>query len=223
MADATRLLTEMVPRAQRLGLVDMSTGMVDQAELLTYLGVAVRYLATCYQLQMFLRINRQLFVTQTGVERYQLPDNYGYVAPLETYRSGLLCNTLDGLQPTNLEYYDPARYNLLRTPANTSKPAWFTLTQGQMWLQPIPDQVYAIEAVEKPTQSGDGVAEAYVAMVEAETLYRMAADQGRVVPELTDERGHLTRSVVNNEARQRQRFYTARERVGRGRYRRYGL
>lgn len=217
------LVNELRPRAQRLGLGDPVTGLVDDSELKTYLLEAMRFLANRYQLQHFIRINRQLFVTKASVEQYSLPDNYGFWAPEETYRSGLAITNTDGTQTTNLSYYDPARFNLVRSPSLTSRPAWFTVTQSLIYLAPIPDQAYFIEAIERQIQDGTDIPMPYVEAIKIEALLKLASDVGRATQILTQEHMEILRTLVNNESRFRQRFYTSRERTGLGRYRKYGL
>lgn len=216
---AVDLITQLIPRAQRLTLVDPTTGFIDRDEIQSYVSDAMRYLANRYQLQHFLRMNRELFRTAASVESYAIPDNYGFHSPEQTRYSGFAVTNTDGTSISNLEYYDLPRYNTVRT-TTTGRPARFTIAESLMYLQPTPDGVYVIEAIERPVQDGVEVPEPYVALVAIETLYRMASDQGKATPMLHDERIQLTRAAVNGEARQRQRFYTAWESAGR---RRYGL
>ena len=210
------LITQLKPRAQRLGLIDPAVGLVDEDELKVYVRSAAQYFANRYQLQHFLNMNRELFRTSASVESYTIPANYGFIAPDDTRRSGIAAADSDGTNTTNLEYYEPVRFNLIRS-TTESKPAWFTVIGNLMYFGPIPDAIYIIEAVERAVQDGEEIPEPYVAAVETETLWRMAADQGKATQVLADERLQLTRSMVNNEARTRQKFYTSRERVGSGR------
>lgn len=223
MTTVNTLHTQMLPRLQRLSLVDPTTGFYDPDELDSYIHAAMRYLANRYQLQHFLAMNRELFRTVASVEFYQLPPNYGFWSPEETRRSGFAISDSAGANPGNLEYYDPARFNLLRS-TTTGKPARFTLIENRMYLQPIPDTIYVIEALERSVQDGDEIPESYVEAVKIETLWRMASDQGKATAILADEKTQILRTLVNGESRQRQRFYTSYERagIGRGR-RRYGF
>ena len=207
------LIVQLKPRMQRLGLVDPVTLFVDPDEAKTYVMEAVRYLANRYQLQHFLQMNRELFRTAASAEFYPLPPHYGFWSPEETRRSGFVIAESDGTSPNNLEYYDPARFNLLRS-TTTGKPARFTLLQNFMYLQPIPDAVYIIEALERPVQDGDSVPDPYAQAVQIETLWRMASDLGKATTLLADERTQVLRTLVNGEARQRVRFYTSYERPG---------
>lgn len=210
----SELLDNIKPRVQRLGLVDPQTGFYDEDEVLYYIVNAERYLANRYQLQHFLNINRELFRTTANVETYDIPPNYGFFAPEETRRSGFAVTSTDGTGTTNLYYYDPARYNLLRT-SGAGKPQWFTLMADLIYLQPVPDAVYVIEAIMRPTRDSESdIPEAYGMAVAIETLWRMASDAGKATPVLQDERTETLRTLVNNEHRQRQRFYTSPERVG---------
>ena len=207
------IITQLTPRLQRLGLVDPVTSFVDASEVETYVMASVCYLAIIYQLQHFLQMNRGLFRTVASVEFYPLPPHYGFWSPEETRRSGFVIAESDGTSPNNLEYYDPARFNLLRSTTN-GKPARFTLMQNFMYLQPIPDGVYSIEALDRPVQDVDEVPDPYVPAVKIETLWRMASDLGKATALLADERTQKLRTLVNGEARQRQRFYTSYERPG---------
>ena len=207
------IIDQLKPRLQRLGLVDPVTSFIDPDEVTSYVMEAVRYLANRYQLQHFLKMNRELFRTTASVEFYALPPNYGFWSPEETRRSGFAISSSDGTSPGNLEYYDPARFNLLRS-STTGKPARFTFMQSFMYLQPTPDAVYIIEALDRPIQDGDGIPDPYVQAVEIETLWRMASDLGKATGVLADERMQVLRTLVNGVARQRQKFYTSYERVG---------
>lgn len=209
----TDLLTQLKPRAQRLKLVDPQTGFVDEDELTAYIQGAMRSLATTYQLQHFLTINRELFRTTDGVESYTLPDTYGFVAPIRDRESGILVSASDGTNPLNLVYYDPVHYNLVRS-TTESKPTWFTVTEGLMYLSPIPDAIYIIEAVERAVQEGSTIPAPYAEAIEAETLYQLASDMGTVTPMLVEARQRLLKKMVNDESRFRQRFTRDRERIG---------
>ena len=208
------VVNQLKPRMQRLGLVDPVSGFVDPDEMATYVHEAMHYLANRYQLQHFLAMNRELFRTTASAEFYPIPPNYGFWSPEETQRSGFAISSSDGTNPGNLEYYDPARFNLLRS-TTTGKPSRFTLINNFMYLQAIPDAVYIIEALERPVQDGDNVPDSYVQAVEIETLWRMASDQGKATGLLADERTQVVRTLVNGESRQRQKFYTSFERLGR--------
>lgn len=225
---AEALATEMLPRMQNIGLVDINTGFTDGSEVDVYIGQAIRYLAFRYQLQHFLRMCRELFRTTQGVETYDLPPTYGFIVPREHRRSGIAINTTDNQGPVNLEYYDPVRYNLTRT--NTEdKPAWFTVAENVMYLQPVPDTIYVIEAVFKPVQDNVTIPDDYVEAVMIQTLWRMASDKvdsekaQRALPALMAERTEILRTLVNNEQRMRQMFNKQSSYAGYSRgYRRYG-
>ena len=212
----TDVVNQLKPRMQRLGLVDPVTSFVDPDEMASYVMEAMRYLANRYQLQHFLAMNRELFRTTANAEFYPIPPNYGFWSPEETRRSGFAISSSDGTSPGNLEYYDPARFNLLRS-TTTGKPARFTLIDNFIYFQPTPDAVYIIEALERPVQDGDTVPDLYVQAVEIETLWRMASDLGKATGLLADERTQVLRTLVNGESRQRQRFFTSYERPGMGR------
>jgi hypothetical protein len=213
------IITQLAPRVQTLGLTDTATGFVDHTEIETYVQDALRYLANRYQLQMFLEINRNILTTVAGVESYVMPDHYGFWAPEETHRSGLAVAETDGTDVTNLTYYDPARFNLLFSATSPGRPSSFTLANGLLYFYPVPDQAYTIQGLIRGSQEHtSNIAEPYVAAVKVETLYRMAADRGKLAPPLADERRELLQALVNGESRTRQRFYTSRERIGRRRW-----
>lgn len=221
---AIQLAAQLRTRVQTLKLVDEQTGFLDEDELEQYIGIAITYLTSLYQLQHFIDINRELFRTALNVETYEIPANLGFWAPEQTRQSGLAVReTDDENQITNLEYYDPARFNLYRT-GTTGKPAWFTFANNMMWLQPIPDDVYIIEAIIRPVHDNIDIPDVYIPAVGIQTLYQLASDKNKLTPQLQDEHTRLLRTLVNNESRFRQRFYTSRERIGfgRGRRRRYG-
>lgn len=209
------LVTQLKPRVQRLGLVDPQTGYFDEEEVTEYCRIAMRYLANRYQLQHFVRINRELFRTVDGVESYALPANYGFIAPDDTRRSGLAVADSDGTNPHDLVYYDVARFTLVRS-ATENRPAWFTVADSLIYLGPIPDTTYIIEAIERPVQDGETLPEQYAQAIGIETLWRLASDQEKVTPALANERRETLQTIVNNESRARQKFYTSRERIGLG-------
>lgn len=209
------LIDDLVPRAQRLGLTDPVTGFVSRDEIDTYLVQAVRFLANRYQLQHFLAINRDFLTTIAGLENYPLPSNFGFWAPHDTRRSGLAVKLPSGdPPPTNLQYYEPDRYELLRS-TTPGQPFFFTFAQGMIYFMPIPDQAYTIQAIERGLDSPDvPVPTVYEEAVKIEALASMAEDQGKMTPWLMKERDEVIRTLINNEARFRQKFYTSRERIG---------
>jgi hypothetical protein len=211
------VVSQLITRAQTLNLTDTSTGYVDHQEIAAYVQQSLRYLANRYQLQMFVEINRAFLTTSADIESYTFPSNYGLWSPEETYRSGLSVSEIDDTSIYNLTYYDPARFNLIaRQTSSTGKPVAFTIANNLIYFFPIPDRAYVIHALQRPTQEGaTSVPDQYVEAVKVETLYRMAADRGRLSPVLQNERTELLMTLVNNESRQRQRFYTSRERIGR--------
>ena len=103
------LITQLLPRAQRLGLVDSVTGFTDRDEVSTYIQASLRYFANRYQLQHFLRMNRELFRTVANVESYPIPDNYGFQYPQDARHSGVSISNTDSASRVDLEYYEPAR------------------------------------------------------------------------------------------------------------------
>lgn len=218
------LLKLMRPRAQNLRLVDESTGFVSEEELRFYLQNQVRYLATNYQLDMFLGMNRRLLVTQSGVENYPVPSTLsGWWSPDDDRTSGLAL-VLDEANNDrlNLRYRDPARYQHERT--NTADaPSIFTVADNQLWFSPIPDAVYTIQGVHKKVlEAGDDIANMYAYAVIVQTLYRMAEDKGKLTTELAAEQRDVVGHLVNNEDRLHQRFKRAySERVYGWRTRRY--
>ena len=218
--DIDTVVSQLITRAQTLNLTDTSTGFVDHAEIASYVQQSVRYLANRYQLQMFIEINRIFLTTVADVESYTMPSNYGFWSPEETYRSGLSVAETDSTQIYNLMYYDPARFNLIaQQSSSTGKPVAFTIANSLIYFFPVPDKAYTIEALQRPSQEGTtSVPDQYAEAIKIETLYRMAADRGKLSPVLQEERTELLRSLVNGESRQRQRFYTSRERIGRRRY-----
>jgi hypothetical protein len=200
-------------------MVDGNTGLADHAEIATYLQQSIRYLANRYQLQMFMDIERHFLATVADLEAYAMPANYGLWSPEETYRSGLSVCETDGTQIYNLQYYDPARFNLISQQSSSSgKPIAFTIARNLIYFFPVPDRVYTIQALQRHSQEGAlSVPDQYVEAIKIETLYRMAADRGKLSPVLQEERIELLRALVNGESRQRQRFYTSRERIGHNR------
>ena len=210
------LVTQMLPRAQRLGLVDPATGFVDRVELETYLQGAAQYLAHRYQLQQYLALNRELLRTSVDIERYPLPPGHGFAAPRDDRHSGLAIASGMGDDPVNLVYHDPAVYELMRT-GTTGRPAWFTVAMQSLYLMPVPDGVYLVQAIERADQASTEIPDAYIAAITAETLWRLAADSGKATQVLADERVQCTMKLVNDESRARQQFYESRERIGWGR------
>ena len=213
------IVDQLVPRAQTLNLTDPQTGFVDRVEIAFYVKQSLRYLANRYQLQHLMSLDRTLLSTVADTEAYALPDNYGYWYPGETYKSGMAISHSDGTQVYNLNYYDPARYNLIFNSVNTGKPVAFTIMGGAIHFFPVPDDEYHVQALTRESQENAlGVVLPYLEAVKVETLYRMACDKDRLSAALQDERTELLRSLVNGESRQRQKFYTSRERIGRRRY-----
>lgn len=203
------LVTQMMPRLQRLQLTDSATGLYDPDEAAEYVLVALRYLSHRWNLLHFYALNRTLFLTASGIEAYPLPDHYGFVVPEEPDKSGLAITDTDGNNPRDLRWYPPAQYELLRS-STTGRPIRFTLADNQLYLQPTPDAAYWVQAIEKQEIDAQyDIPDAYLDTVTAETLWRMATDLGKPTQALLDERTQSTRTLVNGEARVKVRFQRA--------------
>lgn len=203
------LVTRMMPRAQRLQLTDSATGFYDPDEVEEYVLVALRYLSNRWDLLHFFRLNRNLFLTASGIEAYTLPDSYGFVVPEEPDKSGLAVTDTTGNSPRDLRWYPPQQYELLRS-SSTGRPIRFTLAENQLYLQPTPDAAYWVQAIEREEiDSTYDIPDAYLDVVTAETLWRMATDLDKPTQALLDERTQSTRTMVNREARLKTRFQNA--------------
>lgn len=205
------IVAQLLPRIQRLGLID-ATGMYDESEVLAYMENAVRFLASKYQVPMFLVLDRELLRTVNGTDSYLLPGDMSLYIPTSTYISGVLPRQPSGLVLTNvdgsglvsLRYEDPPEF-LTRsqlTATTSGPPQFYTVTGHTLYLFPIPDAVYKVQAVTRSTQDGiEDVPGEAVACVSVETLWRMAADRGIASAVLSQERMDLTSALVNDAAR----------------------
>lgn len=203
-----QLVQELRPRAQNLKLADMQTGYVDTQELKFYVLEALKSLATEFQLDMFVDMNRTLVVTSFGIEAYPLPPNfYGWWAPRDERTSGLSIAETDGTDPVDLPYRDPARYHLEHDTETPSKPSIFTVAAGQLFFSPVPNDAYIVQGVHKiALDDGDDIPGHYAQAVKSETLFLMASDKERLTQTIASERARMVGRLVNNEARLHQVF-----------------
>lgn len=200
------LVTQMMTRVQRLNLTDAATGKHDPEEISEYILVALRYLATRYNLLHLFKTNREFLRCSAGIESYAMPTSLGFIVPEEPHKSGLAVSEADGSNPRDLRWYPPQQYELLRS-TSTGKPIRFTLANNKIHFQPTPDSQYLIQAIQKPwIDETMDIPEEYIDIVTAETLYRLSADKGSVTPLLLEERMQCTKAVVNHEARLKTRF-----------------
>jgi hypothetical protein len=179
-------------RAEQLGIKDPATDRTDSAVLEIYIHQALIDISEMADVPALMRNDALLFVTESGVNTYQLPMDWGrLIMPRVRNRRGIYL--YDGIQQFDLEHTDP---NVLarQYSSTLARPRQFTVVERQLMLFPTPDNNsglnYTIKGVyvvrqERPNLD-DEVRVPYPGMLIDLTLYRAAADLGKSIQSLAE-------------------------------------
>lgn len=204
------ILSQLKPRAERLGLTDLQTGRADDQELAQYMWSALMFFWENYDLDEFTVIQRFLFVTTSGIEGYRLPDTFGrLLTPWNREYGGITIAQSDGTGQTDLRYRPPAVFNASYDSSNTSQPTYFTFIGRDMLLSAIPNSAYRIggtyiEAI--APQLDDMVPSMLHRPLMTHTLTQLASDIGRMTPLLLKEEQQAIAMLARNQGRRRIQF-----------------
>jgi hypothetical protein len=181
-------------RAENLGLKDPATDRTDSAILELYIWQALIDIAEMADVPALMRNDVLLFVTESGVNTYQLPADWGrLIMPRVRNRRGIYI--YDGQRQFDLEFVDSNVLARQYSPTLT-RPRQFTVIERKLMLYPTPDNNnssnYTVKGVyvvrqERP-ELDDEVPLSYPGMLIDLGLFRYAADAGKSIQALADAR-----------------------------------
>ena len=131
------LLNLLLPRAKTMKFVDEETGQVDAAECELAVLNAVMNLGDGWDLDSYLTINDNAFVTTTGERRYALPRDF-LRFPRPKHRHDYHLYLYDASDEFGLDYVDPVAFMATRDTTNNT-PNAFTVSEGDILLDPPPN------------------------------------------------------------------------------------
>ena len=132
------LLQETIGHARLARLESEATGQVDMGVVEAAVLYVLRDLSARYDFGWLTVRNPTWFVTEPGVDEYELPAGFGrLVNPNDRGEYGVLVN--NGTHETGLKYRDPADLVEEQTPTNYQPTDFSILASGRMWLYPKPD------------------------------------------------------------------------------------
>lgn len=188
------LIDLMQIRAENLGLKDPNTDRTDSAILELYVWDALLEAAEMADVPALMRNDVLLFITESGVNTYALPQDWGrLIMPRVRNRRGVFL--FDSISQYDLEYTDS---NVLarQYSATMARPRQFTVIERKLLLYPTPDSNsglnYTIKGVyvtrqERPSLD-DEVTFTYPHMLIEMGLFRYAADMGKSIQALAEAR-----------------------------------
>lgn len=199
------LLDILIPRAERLGLVDTETGKADAVELQMYLFNALLTVVELHDLDTYLVRNTNIARTQADHEHYPVPEDFGrLVQATPLLQRGLRIDDTTDLFP--LEYLDPAEFDARRS-VRSQRPTHFTVQRRQIHLYPTPDSnsgnnytvrgVY-VERVSRPELDHEVLLDYPTALIE-EALFTQANDMGKVTQALATRRTEALSRLVGGD------------------------
>ena len=192
----------LLSRAERLGLASEESQQVDAIELEMYLFNALLSLVELNDLDVYTVRNTNIAKTQSGVDNYELPADYGrLILPRSMNHRGMQVD--DTVDLHNLEYLDPSQFNAKRADRN-GVPTQFTVLRRHIHIYPPPDTnsgnnytlrgVY-IERVGRPDLEDEVLLEYPTALIE-ETLFKLASDAGRLTQTLATTRNEAMAKLM---------------------------
>ena len=218
------LLNTLESRARRVGLP------VDAPELELAMYFQLQKLADTYDIDALVVDNPSMAITSSGVEAYQLPEDFGRLLhPFSAQNQ----NTESGLRlfvsATSIKdlTYERAQAFTKRDRSTTGTPDTFTMIGTEILLNPVPNSNDSANYTLQGTYVHDVGMPDLDDMVPIEepsflvtaALYQVSADtpgvDANTLQLLQREMNAQLSSIVNNQARRRQAMYQSSERPGR--------
>ena len=131
------LINLLLPRAKMLGFVDQETGQVDAAECELAILNAVMTLSDGWDLDAYMTVADNLFITSVGERRYALPRDF-LRFPRPKHRHDYHLYLYDASDEFGLDYVDPVAFMATRDTSNGT-PSAFTVSENNVLLDPPPN------------------------------------------------------------------------------------
>lgn len=131
------VLDILIPRAQRLGLTEASSGEVDAVELEMYMYNALLKLVELVDLSEYTAREPTIAVTEPGREDYPVPEDFGrLIRPTSLLTRGIRLS--NGVTRSALTYLDPTDFDSDYLESG-HVPTHFTVQTRTFYLRPAPD------------------------------------------------------------------------------------
>lgn len=204
------LLDMLIPRVERLGLIDASTGRADAMEMKLYLYQSLLDILDAFDFESYTIIDEQMALTQAGTRTYALPNRFGrLIYPRVMGKRGIFLQDATDAESFELEFVDPNTFMKRPSLANR-RPTTFTISQRTLYLYPTPDAaaggasytvigVY-IERVDRPDDEDDVILPNPAALIH-NALYLIASDAGKLNPIITQQRNEALQNLLSSQTR----------------------
>ena len=204
------LLDMLIPRVERLGLIDTSTGRADAAELELYLYQSLLDILDAFDFEAYTIIDDNMAITQAGTRNYALPTRFGrLIYPRVMGKRGIFLQDVTDAEAFDLEFVDPNTFMKRPSLANR-RPTHFTISQRQLYLYPTPDAAAGgsaytvigayIERVERPEPDDDVILPNPAALIH-NTIYLIASDTGKLNNILIQQRNESLQNLLASQTR----------------------
>ena len=204
------LLDMLVPRVERLGLIDSATGRADAAEIELYLYQSLLDILDSFDFEAYTIIDDNIALTQAGTRTYVLPHRFGrLIYPRVMGKRGIFLQDVTDAEAFELEFVDPNTFMKRPSLANR-RPTHFTISQRTLYLYPTPDAAAGgsaytvigayIERVERPDLDDDVILPNPAALIH-NTLYLIASDAGKLTQVIATQRQESLQNLLASQTR----------------------
>ena len=204
------LLDMLVPRVERLGLIDSATGRADAAEIELYLYQSLLDILDSFDFEAYTIIDDNIALTQAGTRTYVLPHRFGrLIYPRVMGKRGIFLQDVTDAEAFELEFVDPNTFMKRPSLANR-RPTHFTISQRTLYLYPTPDAAAGgsaytvigayIERVERPDLDDDVILPNPAALIH-NTLYLIASDAGKLSQVIATQRQESLQNLLASQTR----------------------
>lgn len=204
------LLDMLVPRVERLGLIDSATGRADAAEIELYLYQSLLDILDSFDFEAYTIIDDNIALTQAGTRTYVLPSRFGrLIYPRVMGKRGIFLQDATDAEAFELEFVDPNTFMKRPSLANR-RPTHFTISQRTLYLYPTPDvaaggSAYTvigayIERVERPDLDDDVILPNPAVLIH-NTLYLIASDAGKLTQVIANQRQESLQNLLASQTR----------------------
>ena len=204
------LFDMLIPRVERLGLIDTSTGRADAAELELYLYQSLLDIIDTFDFECYTIIDDNIAITQNGVRTYALPPRFGrLIYPRVMGKRGMFLQDVTDTEVFELEFVDPHVFMKRPNIANR-RPTIFTLSERTLYLYPTPDVAAGgaaytiigtyIDRVDRPDLDDDVILPNPATLVH-NAIYLIASDTGKINEGIIKQRNDSMQNLIASQTR----------------------
>lgn len=204
------LFNMLIPRVERIGLIDTSTGRADVAELELYLYQSLLDIIDTFDFECYTIIDDNIAVTQSGTRAYALPKRFGrLIYPRVMGKRGIFIQDVTDAETFELEFVDPNTF--LKHPSLANRrPSIFTISERTLYLYPTPDAAAGgasytvigtyIDRIDRPELDDDVILPNPAALVH-NAIFLIASDTGKINEGIVRQRTESMQNLLASQTR----------------------